>query len=391
MERQDGPPGEGGSELIDALVTGNTAFALDMYRALREREGNLFLSPHSISVAFGMTYAGARGETERQMAHVLRFPPSQETLHPAFARLQAHLRAIEERGQVELKIANSLWLHAAYDFLDTFLALMREHYGVTITPVDYNAPEEARCRINVWVEERTQGKIEELIPEGILNALTRLVLTNAIYFKGAWATPFNERMTQQAPFHVSSRERVRVPMMAQTENFGYAELEDLQLLELPYEGQDLAMVVLLPRQRDGLGALEEQLSVESLARWTAELRRREVAVAMPRFRVTLGLKLNDVLTGLGMEDAFDATKANFAGMDGNEEGLFISAAFHKAFVEVDEKGTEAAAATAVVMALRSAMLFASPPVFRADHPFLFLIRERSTGSILFLGRVVNPA
>jgi serpin B len=384
------PLEENGSDLVQSLVAGNTAFALDLYRALREREGNLFLSPYSISVAFAMTYAGARGETERQMAHVLRFPPSQETLHPAFARLQAHLRAVEKRGQVELKSANSLWPHAAYDFLDTFLALAQEHYGVTITPVDYHAPEEARHRINVWVEERTQGKIEELIPRGVLNVLTRLVLTHAIYFKGAWATPFNERMTQQAPFHVSSREQVSVPMMAQTGNFGYAELEDLQLLELPYEGEDLGMVVLLPRQRDGLGALEEQLSVESLTYWMDQLCWQKVVVAVPRFRITLSLKLNDVLTGLGMEDAFDDAKANFAGMDGNEQGLFIAAAFHKAFVDVDEKGTEAAAATAVVVALKS-LFDGSPCVFRADHPFLFLIRERSTGSILFLGRVVNPA
>lgn len=371
-----------------AVVQGNTEFALDLYQQLQAEKGNLLFSPYSISIALAMTYAGARGETELQMAQALHFPPAQEELHPAIALLEAKLGEIGAKGSIEIRTANALWPHVRYQFLDEFLKLTREYYGVATTPVDYGEPEAARQTINGWVEGKTEAKIKELIPPGILDPLTRLVLTNAIYFKGNWAHQFAKEMTEDAPFLVTPSETVRVPLMAQKHAFGYGETDDLQTVELPYTGNDLAMVVLLPKKADGLAELEAALTAENLGKWTDNLREREVRVLMPRFKVSQGIELKGILTSMGMADAFDANKANFSGMDGCEGSLYIAAALHKAFVEVNEEGTEAAAATAVVMGLRFAP--PPPPTFRADHPFVFMIREKSTGSILFLGRVVNP-
>lgn len=373
---------------LRAVVDGNTAFALDLYQQLRTQPGNLFFSPYSISTALAMTYAGARGETETQMARALHFDLGQEALHPAFAALQALLDAIQAGGDVQLSVANALWPHIDYAFLDSFLDLCKVHYGVSLTALDYRSdPEAARQHINAWAEEQTRGKIKDLIPPLIIDTLTRLVLTNAIYFKGNWAGQFDKARTKDAPFTVRPGQQVVVPMMAQKLECGYGEAEGVQVLELPYVGHALSMVVLLPTEVDGLAGLEAQLTPQALAQWTAQMRPTEVLVFLPRFKVEAVFQLDDALKALGIVDAFSDLRANFAGMDG-AAWLVISAVLHKAFVEVNEEGTEAAAATAVVMALRAA---ARPqPIFRADHPFLFLIRENSTGSILFLGRVVDP-
>lgn len=377
---------EGLSDLT-TVVQGNTQFALDLYQTLRPAVGNLFFSPYSISTALAMTYAGARGNTKTQMAHVLCFTLDQERLHPAFASLEAILKSVQAKGHILLKIANALWPQVGYPFLEEFLDLAKRYYGVLITPVNYCEAETARQRINTWVEEKTEEKIKELIPPGILDALTRLVLTNAIYFKGNWSSQFEVGLTETAPFFVTPFEKVPAPMMAQEHRFKYGESDSLQILELPYVGDDLAMVVLLPSRVDGLTALETTLTVENLEKWISSLEETRVQVFLPRFKISCGFKLNDALVSMGMDDAFDASRANFAGMDGRERWLYIAAVFHKAFVDVNEEGTEAAAATAIVMKVRG---ISQPiPVFRADHPFVFLIRERSTGSILFLGRVVN--
>ncbi|CAG0935488.1 antithrombin III [Thermoflexales bacterium] len=371
---------------VEAVVQGNTEFALAFYQKLRTEEGNLFFSPHSISTALAMTYAGARGNTAVQMAQALHCLLEQEQIHPAFASLEAQLSDIGRKGHIQLKVANALWPQVGYPFLEAFLALTKQYYGVRITAVDYGDAETARGIINIWVEEKTENKIQELIPPGLLDALTTLVLVNATYFKGNWASQFDQGRTSNAPFWVTSDKPVQVPMMTQEHEFRYGESDGLQILELPYAGDDLSMVVLLPQEIDGLTQLEDSLAVENLGLWTRNLWETEVLVSLPRFEIAFPFRLDDTLKSIGMVDAFGGS-ADFSGMDGTKS-LFIGAALHKAFVAVNEEGTEAAAATAVTMARG---LPTPPPSFRANHPFIFLIRENHTGSILFLGRVVNPA
>jgi len=373
----------------ESAVTGNTAFALDLYAKLRAQEGNLFLSPYSISTALAMTYGGARGETEKQMAKALHFDLPQEQLHPAFAALEAGLAQVQQKGKVKLSIANSLWPQKGYAFLPDYLDLCKKHYGTTITQLDYaTASEPARKIINDWVEDKTNKKITGLIAPGVLSALTRMVLVNAIYFKGNWDSPFKAQTTQKQPFHISGSKTVEAPLMHQTKEFGYSENDDLQVLELPYADNDLSMMVLLPRNADGLAALEAKLTAQNLTAWTGKLPRPKVEVFLPKFKMASQFSLNDRLAALGMVDAF-GDKADFSGMNGKRD-LYISAVIHKAFVDVNEEGTEAAAATAVVMRAMAMRVEQPPPVFRADHPFLFLIREQQTGSILFMGRMADP-
>jgi serpin B len=369
------------------LAAGNTAFAIDLYHQLRGAEGNLFFSPYSISTALAMTYAGARGNTEAEMARVLHFDLNhltQEALHSAFAALETHLAQIQATGDIALHVANALWPQVGYAFLAAFLDLCQRCYGVTITPVDYAGDSEAaRQQINAWVEEKTRDKIKELLKPDHVTPLTTLILVNAIYFKGNWASQFDPEDTDDAPFYRLAGDAVKAPMMRQKARFGYRETDDLQVLELPYVGGDLSMLVLLPCERDGLPALEAALTVDNLALWTQGLRPTEVLVLLPRFKLSGQFDLGETLQAMGMVDAFYA--ADFSGMTGRRN-LFISAVVHKSFVDVNEEGTEAAAATAVVMSRG----FSPSPLFVADHPFLFLIRENTTGSILFLGRVVDP-
>jgi len=373
---------------VSPLVQANTQFALDLYQQIRTEPGNLFFSPYSISTALAMTYAGARGETAVQMAQALRFNLDETALHHAFGQLEAMLNEIEQIGDIQLSVANALWPHVSYEFLPDYLALLENYYGTSVTAVDYAQTEAVRQMINQWVEKKTADKIKNLVPPGALDALTRLVLVNAIYFKGNWANQFNPDVTEKQPFRLAAGETVDVPLMRRTTEFGYAERDDLQILALPYTGHDLSMIVLLPREIVGLAALEKKLTPANLARWTDRLWPTEVVVLFPKFKLTFDVTLNGELQEMGMVDAFSLGRANFSGMDGTSE-LYIGVVLHKAFVEVNEEGTEAAAATAVVMVAKS--LPQPPPVFRADRPFLFLIRENSTGSILFLGRVVNPA
>ena len=371
-----------------AVVKGNTDFALDLYRELRDTEGNLFFSPYSISTALAMTYAGARENTAKQMADVLHFPSGQNKVHPAFGQLETLLNEIQTQGDIRLNVANSLWPQEGYPFLEEYLALVKKHYGVVITPLDYQrAAEKARKIINQWVEEKTKDKIKNLIQPGVLDAVTRLVLVNAIYFKGNWAIQFDEKWTKDDTFYLLSGRTVQTPLMTQKEEFPYGDGEFLQVLELPYVGESLSMIVLLPNEKDGLPQLEKQLTAANLERWTSGLRKQKVKVFLPKFKMTSQFSLSKTLVGMGMGDAFNPNKANFSGMDGRLNWLYIGAVLHKAFIDVNEEGTEAAAATAVVMKIRMA---APPPTFKADHPFIFFIRENTTGSILFLGRVMDP-
>jgi len=392
---------------VAAVVAGNTSFACDLYQRLSAEQGNLFLSPYSISTALAMTYAGAAGTTATQMAAVMHFDVPQATLHPAFQSLAAELTGGAEKKAYELSVANALWGQKDYKFLDAFLQTCRTNYGGGLRTVDFaGATEAARGTINAWAEKETHDKIKELLKPGILTSLTRLVLTNAIYFKGQWETAFDKKQTQDAPFTLAvpaaSREKaptVTVPMMHRKGQMKFWETDGLQVLELPYKGGDLSMVILLPvepkeRLRAPLNpwrleshaAFERSITAERLNQWLRAMRLQEVDVFLPRFTVTSEFSLAETLKAMGMKDAF-TTDADFSGMDGTK-ALYISAVVHKAFVDVAEEGTEAAAATAVVMAVKGAPQEA--PVFRADHPFVFLIRHMKTGSILFMGRVMNP-
>ncbi|HUA65534.1 MAG TPA: serpin family protein [Alphaproteobacteria bacterium] len=374
---------------VNEIVAGNSQFALDLYARLRTGRGNVFFSPYSISSALAMTYAGARLETADQMAATLRFKLSFSRVHLAFAELENHINAIQEEKEVQLAVANSLWPQTGFVLLPDYLALCKQNYGTAIMPVDFaEHTDAARNEINEWVSDRTNAKIPELIKPGMLNGGVRLVLVNAIYFKGDWQIPFNVRLTEDQPFHVSPDTSVKAPLMQQTDEFGYGEFPGVQVLEIPYADWDISMLVLLPRDVDGLTNLEAQLTPENLKSWTTGLPTQRVHVFLPKFTVRSQFLLADTLAAMGMPDAFDGNKADFSGMDGRRD-LFISRVIHEAYVQVDEKGTEAAAATGVAMLGRAA----SPrqvPVFRADHPFLFLIRDNQTGSILFLGRMADP-
>jgi serpin B len=369
---------------VAGVVKSNTAFALDLYARLRSPKKNLFFSPFSISTALAMTYAGARGKTAEQMAKVLHFP--KEALHRAFSEL---LRATERAGSGNtLAVANALWGQRGFRFLKPYLQLVRTSYRGALEQVDFaKATEQARQTINRWVERRTQKRIKNLIPKGILTPLTRLVLTNAIYFKGTWQVQFAKAKTKKQPFTLEGGKRVEVPLMHHPKGrWKYAAGKDHQLLELPYKGEKLAMVVLLPRKPDGLEQLERQLSPAWLEKRLRALKKQKVDLYLPRFKLETAFRLSKQLKAMGMPLAF-SDAADFSGMS-TQDDLLIQAVLHKAFVDVNEEGTEAAAATAVAVRVRG--IAAPPPVFRADHPFLCLIRDRATDSILFMARVADP-
>lgn len=373
------------------LVNGNTEFAMDLYSALRTKPGNIFFSPYSISSALAMTYGGAQGNTAKEMQQTMHYLPVDQETHEAFAALRAGLEEIGKKANVQLYIANSLWPQKDYPFLSDYLTLLKDKYNTDVTPVDYSKDaENARKTINQWVVYKTRDKIDNLIGPGVLRRLTRLVLVNAIYFQGHWATQFQAEKTKERAFHLSATETVKVPMMTQEKRFAYADLENHWMIELPYVGNDMSMLILLPKEIDGLAQLESALSKDTLAAWQDKLKKRNVLVYLPKFTMTWGAHdIRDALKSLGMTEAFNDTRADFSGMDGRRHWLYISAILHKAFVDVNEEGTEAAASTAVVMTIRS---MPDPlPVFRADHPFLFLIQDYATRSILFMGRVANPA
>lgn len=372
---------------LKTAVQGNTEFALDLYQKLRGVNGNLFFSPYSISMALAMTYAGARGDTQTQMAHTLHFGTDGKRLHSALSLLRKKLLEAENQGKVQLKVANSLWPRMGYVFQKSFLSLMIKYYGVSIAPVDFGDGEAARTLINNWVAENTENKIKDLIASGFLDSATRLILVNAVYFKGEWSNLFDPNLTDLAPFQTALDGEVQVQMMALKHAFRYVEMDGFQILELPYTGDALSMIALLPREVDGLVKLEDSLLVENLNQWVKNLVETEVEVSLPRFELAFPFRLDDTLKSMGMEYAF-SENADFSEMDESRE-LYLGAVLHKAFVSVNEHGTEAAAATAVVMQLKS-ISFPSV-VFCADHPFVFLIRENTTGSILFMGRVSNPA
>jgi serpin B len=377
-----------------SLVGGNSAFAFDLYRALKGKDGNLFYSPYSISLALAMTYAGASGQTEEQMAAVLHFLLDQDNLHPAFNWLSAELAgrgegAAGKDGEgFRLNIANAIWGQQGYEFLPAFLDVLAENYGAGMRVLDFiSETEQSRLAINDWVSNQTENRIKDLIPQGVINDWTRLVLTNAIYFNAAWKYPFEKQMTGNGPFYLLDGRPTKAPMMKQNGSFGYTEGEGYQAVELPYDGDELSMVVLLPAQGN-FEAFEAGLQAGQTNDVISDLTTTRIALTMPKFEFESEFSLKDTLTGMGMPDAFSPDEADFSGMTGNRE-LSISDVIHKAFIAVDEAGTEAAAATAVIVGTRS--MPAEPQVkVTIDRPFIFLIRDIGTGAILFVGRVMNP-
>jgi serine protease inhibitor len=379
--------GQAPAEDAKAVANGTNNFALDLYAKLKDQDGNLAFSPYSVSSALAMTYAGARGETAKQMATVLHFPFEGSRLHGAFANLVLP-RSADEQPACVIRIANALWGQKGYGFLPEFLELTRAFYGAGLREVDFaGATEEARQTINAWVAERTEQKIKGLLSPPDMTRGTTLILTNAIYFKGLWRSQFKTEFTKNAPFHASGEKDIEVPMMQQAGTFAYADEEGWQILELPYVGDAVSMVVFLPGSPERLTELEKNFSTENLGRWLAKLQPQPVQVSLPRFKAMGKFRLAEVLKSLGMTDAFGGGRgADFSGMTGNKD-LTITNVIHQAYVEVNEEGTEAAAATAVIMG-RSAPVV---PVFRADRPFLFVIQDKRSGVILFMGRVANPA
>ena len=401
-DKERAAPSEGVGDLV-GLVDGNSAFSFDLFQSLKSQDGNLFYSPHSISLALAMTYAGADGQTAGQMADTLHFSLPQDRLHPAFNALDQQLasRGADVQGRAgegfRLNIVNAVWGQQGHPFQDAFLDVLAESYGAGVRPADFStAPEESRVAINDWVAENTENRIKDLIPQGLINPLTRMVLTNAIYFNASWVIPFNEASTRAHPFHLLDGSSIDVPMMRTAEEFGYAAGDGYQAVDLPYAGHEMSMTVIVP-DRGRFREFEDSLDADLVKRTIASLGYRHVTLDLPKFEFESQFRLGETLKSMGMPDAFDVAASNFSGMDGRsclagDQGcLYIREVVHKAFVSVDEAGTEAAAATAVLMQTESAPQ--NPVTVTVDRPFIFLIRDLETGAILFVGRVeeISPA
>jgi len=392
LER-DTAPGVAPDEIL-ALSSDNTDFAVRLYQELREEEGNLFFSPYSISAALAMTYAGARGSTEREMAQTLAFTLPPDRLHAAFNALDLELAERSEPVDIagtevegaQLDIANSLWGQAGHSFRPEFLDLLALNYGAEMYLLDFvNGADTARRAINRWVEDATEGNIQDIVPGGALTAQTRLVLVNAIYFNAKWEDPFSKFATEKGEFYLLDGGTVRVPMMSQDEPFPYLRGRGFQVFELPYVGRELAMGILMPdtgKFRD----VESALDGGQLNAIVRNLETRYLDLKIPRFDFESEFAMRDTLSEMGMHRAFGG--ADFSGMDGGQD-LQLSEVLHKAFVKVDERGTEAGAATSVFADIISNLMY--PLEVTVDRPFIFWIRDIPTGTLLFLGRVLNPA
>lgn len=375
-------------EGIKAVITANNQTAFDLYSEIRKNGSNTFFSPYSISTALAMVYEGARGQTAEEIQIAFHLPLDGGLRRSAFAAIHNQLNKSDSKYQ--LSSANALWAQNDYKFLDDYISILERYYASKVANTDFiKATEAARDAINSWAEENTNQKIKNLFPPGTLSNLTRLVLANAVYFKGQWVLQFDKTKTQDEDFRVSPTDIIKVPMMrlrGKDVKFNYAETESLQILEMPYEGNALSMLILLPKT-DDLAALENSLSLSNLTEWKSRLKEQQVDVYLPKFTFNSKYTLNEVLAKMGMPTAF-SDRADFSGMDGSRS-LFIQIVIHQAYVVVNEEGTEAVAVTGVGVGITS--LPPPVPVFRADHPFMFVIQDRRSENILFLGRVINPS
>jgi len=383
------------AEDLSSVVNANNQFAFELYSKYKSKDGNIFFSPYSISSAIAMTYEGAKGKTADEIQSVFHFPKDDSLRRESFLKINTLINKKDKK--YKLSTANALWAQKDYPFLKDYFKLIENYYNGKVTNLDFrNKTEESRLTINNWVEGQTNNKIKDLIPQGLLDSMTRLVITNAIYFKGFWLKQFDKKNTQEKNFRVSPANIVKVQIMSlsgEEAEFNYAETEKLQILELPYEGEELSMLILLPKE-DNLGTIEKSLNSKKLSEWRNSLKEERINVYMPKFKFETKYFMTQDLKDMGMPTAFTpgidfGGKADFSGMTGNKR-LNIDEVIHQAFIEVNEEGTEAAAATAVVIGAGMAM--PKPiKIFNADHPFIFLIQEKATGNILFLGRVANPA
>ena len=381
-----------------SVAVANNLFAYDLYATLAKNPSNaghnLFYSPFSISSALAITGEGAKGKTADEIFSVFYLPKNDTVRQSGFARINEGINTAN--AGFTLRTANALWAEKSYPFLPAFTGIARKYYSANVTNLDFkNTPEESRATINQWVEQKTENKIRDLLPSGSIDSLTRLVITNAVYFKGTWVRQFDAARTQDADFRTETGTTVNVRMMQDTgeeSEYPYAETDSVQYIELPYthnSGKALSMIVILPKS-DDLKPAEAVLNDSNLSALQDSANSRRVMLYLPKFHMETEYRLPDTLSAMGMPTAFTFGAADFSGMDGTTN-LYISDVIHKAFIDVNEEGTEAAAATAVVMGWGAAPSGANPPTFRADHPFVFLIQDKETGTILFIGRVANPA
>jgi len=373
---------------VSSVINANNQFALELYSKYKSKEDNIFFSPYSISTAVAMTYEGAKGQTADEIQSVFHFPKDASVRQPAFASIYNELN--KGSSDYTLKTANALWAQKDYQFLQDYFNTVGKYYGGKVTNLDFkNDAENSRVTINKWVEGQTNDKIKDLIPAGQIDSTTRLVLTNAIYFKGTWVWQFDKSKTREADFRVSPTKTVKAQMMGmdpEKAKFNYAETDDLQILEMPYKGEELSMLVLLPKEAT-LDNLEKSITLEKVNQWKTSMKEEKMdAVSVPKFKFETKYFMAEDLADMGMPTAFSSNDADFSGMTGKKD-LFIGFVIHQAYVDVNEEGTEAAAATAVGMKLTAVM---PSRIFIADHPFVFIIQETKTGNILFLGRVTDP-
>jgi serpin B len=370
----------------------NNEFAFETLAGLEREDENLFFSPYSISSALAMTYAGATGKTATEMADVMNYYVNKENNNSGFHQLNNTLQ--QAKGEnTELNIANALWVQQDFSILPEYLNNITQYYDAPVKKLSFKNDieiEKSRKEINNWVADETRDKIQDLIQPGILSQLTRMVLTNAIYFKAGWQHPFDASKTEKAPFYSDNGKEISSDFMHQTGSFRYFENEKYQAVELPYDNGNYAMLIILPVKNNKKELFSKNISNQDIEDMLNKSGSARINLYIPKFKLTSTLQLGNTLSDMGMKDAF-SKNADFSGING-KKNLYIDAVIHKAFVGVEEKGTEAAASTAVVMSLKSAMPVEEKPVlFRADHPFLFLIRERSSGCILFMGKLSDPS
>jgi len=371
---------------LKKLTKGNGIFCFDLYKKIKIKQGNLFISPYSISTALSMTYAGARGATAEEISKVMHFDLAGAEINKDFRDLTDSL---SDTG-CQLNIANALWLQKGEALLPDYVSLVDKFYEGRLNIVDFRgATEEVRSTINSWVEEKTQDKIKELLRSGDIDAATMLVLTNAIYFKGFWLSKFDNALTKEEPFDTALGAKVNTPMMHIEKDFNYAEDGDMQVLALPYRGSRLEMLVFLPKDKSKIARIEAELDYLTFEAWLSKLNDEKVSVALPKFKFNSRYMLADTLKEMGMTSVFSGG-ADFSGITG-KNNIFIDKIIHQAFVEVNEEGTEAAAATAVTMTRGAMITPKEPKVFIADHPFIFIIYDKGTSSILFIGKVDDPS